>query len=85
MKNEAGQIAMVYYQPIPKVASYVSNGQTVRIAFVVRHGISLAWVDEADVSKVLASAKVTCCGGRVREAFREASSAQVKVWETGKY
>lgn len=91
--NELGQIAMIYYQPMPKVITFsvqakkTKSGlvpQTKQYAFVVQHHISLAWVDPEYVEKVL-NTKHYCCGGTANNSFKYASEAAVKVWQTGSY
>lgn len=75
VKNEQGQIALVYYQPIP---------QTVRVnsfvyPFVIKNTISMAWVNEEHVPNILGITK-SCCGGNTKNVFHYASDGQVRVW-----
>jgi hypothetical protein len=78
--NIDAPIAMVYYQPIPKVVNL--NGT--QYAFVVKHGISLAYVAVKDIS-LLSQFKAGCCGNEKSNVFRRANDNQLKVWETGHY
>ena len=75
IKNEQGQIAISYYQPIDRV---VMVGET-RYVFITKRAVSLAWVNEEDVEKILAITK-SCCGGRIRAVYRYATPSQVNVW-----
>jgi len=78
IKNDSGQVAIAHYQPSPKVVTV--NGKS--IAFVTQHAVSMAWVDEEDVTALLAIKK-TCCGGSMNPMFRYATQGQVNVWTTG--
>lgn len=80
IKNAEGQVAIAFKNPIPKVVNVGGKG----FAFVVKHQISISWIDEPYVDQVLAI-KVTCCGGRTTPAFIYATENQVKVWLTGSY
>ena len=73
--NESGQVALVYFQPIPKLIG--------KYYFDTRRSISLAWVNENDVGTLLAL-KGGCCGGQRQIVYR-ATENQVKVWNTGEY
>lgn len=66
---------MVYYQPTPRLV-----GGTY---FDVKHGIALAWVDEATVPSLLAE-RGGCCGA-TRQIVYPANENQVSVWSDGKY
>jgi len=66
------------------IARYMPQEEGVRVngknyAFTVRHGVSLAWVDEADVPAVLSISRM-CCGGQRRHKFLAANQAQINVW-----
>jgi hypothetical protein len=55
-----------------------ANGNTYN--FVNHGGVSLCWVEEADVPAVLAMFKM-CCGGRKkRPLFQPANQAQIDFW-----
>lgn len=82
--NDQGQVAMIFYQPIPKLISFTSHEGKTSFAFQVKHGISLCWIEPAYVDRVL-SITHHCCGGKVNAAFRCANELQVKVWNTGQY
>lgn len=73
--NEAGQVAMVYYQPIP--------GLREGYFFDVKHGVAMSWVNPQDVGRLLA-VRAGCCGGQ-RQAIFPANANQVSVWSDGKY
>jgi len=68
-------VAIARYQPAEQGINV--NGRN--YAFTVRRGVSLAWVDEADVPAVLAISRI-CCGGQRRHVFRAANQAQIDVW-----
>jgi hypothetical protein len=75
IKNELGQTAMVYRQPIPnriKVGDKIYD-------FVIKRGIALAWVDEEDIGQIMSVTK-SCCGGNKRAAYAFASQGQINVW-----
>lgn len=75
IKNEQGQIAVVYHQPIPQVV--MVNGT--RYFFDVKRAVSLAWVNEEHIGNILSITK-TCCGGNVHTVYRYATPSQVNVW-----
>lgn len=55
--------------------------------FVPKNNVSMAWVDEQDLDKILAIKTKTCeCNGGTMDAkFRLASEINVKIHETGSY
>lgn len=71
-----GKVALVRYMPLSQSVEF--NGK--RYEFVDRKGVSLCWVDESDVGKVLEVTK-QCCGGVRTRLFRYANQAQVNYWE----
>lgn len=75
IKNENGEVAMVYYQPIPGVRG--------GYYFDVKHGVSLAWVNPNSVGSLLAE-RAGCCGS-TRQAIHPANENEVSVWSEGKY
>lgn len=75
IKNAQGQIAVAYYQPVPK-AIQVGN---VRYIFDVKRAVSLAWVNEEHLNQILSVTK-TCCGGNKNVVCRPATPSQVNVW-----
>lgn len=79
--NAKGEIALAYFQPIPKVVKGVKG----EYAFVVRHGVSLSWVNPEDVDKIFEIRNSCRSCGTSAPAFRYATDLQVKVWETGHY
>ena len=78
IKNERGEVAIVYYQTIPKVISVHKR----QYAFAIRRNISLSWVKPEDVDAIL-SITNTCCGGNTKTVFRYANSTEVRVWMNG--
>lgn len=78
IRNEAGQVALAYFQPSPKM---VTVGKTSYV-FTPQFAVSLAWVDEKDVAALLAMKK-ECCGGSENPMFRYATDGQVRTWTTG--
>lgn len=75
IKNEQGQIAMAYYQPIPQA---VKVGD-VTYYFVTQRAVSLAWINEEHVADILRITK-RCCGGNVHIAYHYATQGEVNVW-----
>lgn len=75
IENDAGQVAMVLFQPTPRLVGGAY--------FDVRHGVSLAWVDKAAVPSLLAE-KGGCCGSQ-RQLVHPANENEVSVWSDGKY
>jgi len=97
VKNEQGQIALVYYQPTPRIVTFgipvkhstkrsvgTNVPEVMNFAFVVQHAVSLCWVDEEYVDRVLA-VKVYCCQNSAKPAFHYASQAAINVFNTGSY
>ena len=75
IKNEEDKVAMVLYQPIPRlVGAYY---------FDVRHGISFSWVDEAAVPSLLAE-RGGCCGSSRQIVFL-ANQEHINVWTENHY
>lgn len=79
--NEKGEIAISYFQPIPKVVTVGKN----QYAFVVRYGISLSWIPAEDAPRVLEIRNVCRSCNKSAPAFRYAAPLQIKVWNTGHY
>jgi len=74
-KNDQGQIALVYYQPMPQV---IRVGTTTYF-FDVKRAVSLAWVNEEHVPNILGITK-SCCNNQKKTVFRYATDSQVNVW-----
>jgi hypothetical protein len=75
IKNEYGQIAIAYFQPMPqtvKVRNIVYN-------FIIKHAVSMAWVNGEHVNDILRITKI-CCGGNSVTVYRYATQGQVNVW-----
>jgi len=69
------------------IQHYTTNGYSVSVgddsyAWVPKHNVSLAWVKEEHVDRVLAIKNKACCGHK-RTRFVLASLLNVNVWETG--
>ncbi len=75
--NENGLVALRYFQPAPKLVSLGQN----RYYFDCQHGLSLAFVPEADVPPLL-SHLGGCCGGKKQIIFL-ASQVQYEHWKSG--
>ena len=73
-----GKVALVYYQPIPKLVKY-GDGQSV--FFQCEHGISLALV-EPELVGTLTSLMGGCCGNK-RKIISEATQVQYDHWMHG--
>ena len=78
--NEQGQVALCYYQPIPKLIE-LTTGKG--YYFDCQHSVSLSWVDPQDVPALLAL-RGGCCG-QVTPLCHEAGEMEVKVFQTGHY
>lgn len=77
IKNDQGLVACRYYQPIPKYIK-VDN---VEYVCDVRFGVSLLFVEESKVDRMLA-VEGGCCGGK-RKVFSLCSQEAYNVWKTG--
>ena len=77
VKNTEGLVALVYYQPIPKLVKFSDKS----IYFDCRHTISMAFAEEADVPTLL-SAEGGCCGSK-RKIITLANQAQYEHWMYG--
>ena len=75
IKNEQGQVAIAYFQPMPQT---VKVGGTV-YNFIIKFAVSMAWVNEEHVYDILRIIK-ECCGGSVHTPYRYATQGQVNVW-----
>jgi len=69
------------------VQHYTTNGYATKVGertytWIPQHNVSLAWVDEKDVDKVLSIKNRACCGQQ-RARFFLASLINVNLWETG--
>ena len=78
IKNESGEVAIVYYQTVPKVISV----QRTEYAFAVRANICMSWVKPEHVDSVLSITK-SCCGGNSKQVFHYANKTQVRRWING--
>lgn len=72
------KIAMVYYQPIPKMIE-VHNRKYI---FDCRFGVAMIFVSEMEVAPLL-NFKGGCCGGQRQVVFL-ANQAQYSHWLNGK-
>lgn len=81
--NDAGEVALAYYQP---TQVYVSASKTTtkrEYVFVTRYkGVCLAWIHADDVAPLL-EMKRGCCGERKLTMFSYANEAQVAIWTNG--
>lgn len=80
--NDAGQVALKYYQPAQVLAQQTPTGAG--YAFAVRANIAMSWVHPDDVENLLAR-RVGCnCGGsRKKQAFSYANESDVRRWTNG--
>jgi len=74
--NEAGQIAIRYYQPAQVLTKQTPSGS--QYFFDVKAGVSMAWVEEGDVSNLLAR-RGGCCNKK-RKLYDYANQAAVDLW-----
>ena len=72
--NDAGEVALCYYQTINPLVEIGDHGYK----FITQANICLAWVNEEDAPNIL-SRKGGCCGGK-RLLFRVASADDVRRW-----
>lgn len=78
-------VPIVYYQPIPKVIQ-LNGSVRKQYAFVGHYGVSLAYVDDGDVDKVLAIMGGCNCGGQSKKpVFHRATPGEISIWTTGHY
>jgi hypothetical protein len=73
--NDTGQVAVKYYQQIPK---RVVVGEVLYI-FSIRGQISMAWIAPEHLDRVL-SAVGGCCGNKKPGVFRLANESDVRRW-----
>lgn len=77
MKNDAGEVGIVYVSPVDK---QVQVGETTYI-FMVNKAISFAWVKEKDVPSILEIRhNCNCPNSNHKPAFHIANDAQVRIW-----
>jgi hypothetical protein len=77
---EANKVALVYYQPIPRLIENV-NGHS--YYFNPEWSVSLCWVLPEDVDTLL-SIRGGCCGQH-KQICHRATENEIKVFETGHY
>lgn len=76
--NDAGEVAVAYYQTIPHVVG-VSGYE---YAFSVKANICLAWIKPEHVDRILAIKK-NCCGNNSRYVYRLEILDHVRRWTNG--
>lgn len=76
--NDAGQVAVKYYQQIPKQVKVMGT----LYIFGIRAQISMAWINPEHVDSVL-SIRGGCCGAKKPGVFRLANEADVRRWTNG--
>lgn len=79
--NDAGQVALKYYQPAQVLAQKTPTGAG--YAFAVRAGISMSWVNPDDAPNLLQRKAGCNCGGKKRQAFFYANESDVRRWTNG--
>lgn len=81
--NDAGQIALKYYQPSQVIAQNLPSGKDGYV-FIPRANISLAWIDPQDVANLLDRRGGCNCGGSQKQrAFEYANESDVRRWTNG--
>jgi hypothetical protein len=85
VKNEAGLVAIKHHNSNPSRPIQIGD---VIYQSTPQHNISLMWVNESDVDKILNSpelkTRVCNCGGGVSQPlFRLANELDVCLYETG--
>lgn len=79
VQNEQGQIAIEYYQCVPKQVTVHKK----TYCFVIQWNVCLAWVEPEDVPEILAI-KGGCCGQKKAGVFRYANQGNVNIWTRGR-
>lgn len=74
--NDAGQIAIRYYQPAQVVVKRTPSGK--QYFFDVKRGVSMAWIDQSDVDDIL-TRRGGCCNKR-RQLYAYANQEAVDLW-----
>ena len=74
--NEAGEVAMSFFQELPKVVRMPDKTQYV---FRPQHNVSIAFVRPEHVDEVLRHVHI-CCGGHKRNAFKFPNMGNVRLW-----
>lgn len=74
--NDAGQVAISYYQTIPQNIQ-VSGKQ---YSFSVRNNICMAWIEPEHVDTVLAIKRQCCPGSSPKNVYRLEHLAHVRRW-----
>ena len=83
MINRNGLVAMQHYTSNGWDVDVKENGVVVRTYnFRPKHNISMAWVKEEDVDKLLAIRVKACCNKKQNRFFLS-SLINVNLWETG--
>ena len=73
--NDAGEIAVAYYQTIPHVVTVYNYGY----AFTVNANICMAWIKPEHLDSVLDIVK-RCCGNNSKHVYRLEHEAHVRRW-----
>ena len=83
MVNRDGKVALQHTSTNPAVVQI--EGTDVVYYFTPRHNVSLAWVDEQYVEKLLSikTQSCNCGGGAQKNKFMLASETNVCIHETG--
>jgi hypothetical protein len=82
IENDAGEVALTYYQPTQVLISGNRTATGRDYVFVTQFkGVCMAWVDPADVPRLL-EMRGGCCGKR-KQMFTYANDAQVSIWTGG--
>lgn len=76
--NDAGEIAVSYYQTIPH--TIIVSGY--EYAFTVTANICMAWIKPEHVDKILGIRKA-CCGNSPKQVYRLEILDHVRRWTNG--
>lgn len=76
IKNDTNQVAIRYHQPAQVLSKNTPSGK--QYFFDVKAGVSMAWVDETDVSDIL-TRRGGCCNSK-RQLYDYANQAAVDLW-----
>lgn len=78
--NLDGYVAVQHYSSNPWTVKIQEDGTTYN--FIPQYNVSMAWVREEHLAKILSITRKACCGTYPRR-FHLASQINVNLWSTG--
>ena len=78
MINRNGYVAVQHYSSNPWAVHFDDT----TYHFVPQHNVSLAWIKEEHLNKILSITRKACCGTNPQR-FHLASLINLNLWETG--